>query len=131
MTIDIAIVDGPLGPVPATATRESHETGAAVMFEGIVRAQEDGRQLAALDYQAYRPMADRLLREIGERIAHKHGLDRLSVWHSRGRVSVGEVSFRLIVESSHRHESINAMNEFIDLLKRDVPIWKRPVWPER
>jgi molybdopterin synthase catalytic subunit len=42
-------------------------------------------------------------------------------------VEGGQCSFRLQVASAHRAEALAAMTEFIDRLKRDVPIWKSPV----
>jgi molybdopterin synthase catalytic subunit len=37
---------------------------------------------------------------------------------------VGQRSFRLTVHARHRAESLAAVGEFIDRMKRDVPIWK-------
>ncbi len=145
-----AIVDGPLSQGRETALLAAHGwtaardaigsaavgvVGAAVRFAGIVRRAEPredaaGREhdLLALDYQTYDPMAERELRALACVVAERHGLTALAALHSRGRVGVGEVSFVLIVESSHRAEALAAMADFIDRLKQDVPIWKRPVW---
>ncbi|GJQ29641.1 MAG: molybdopterin converting factor [Phycisphaerae bacterium] len=109
--------------------------GAVLRFEGIVRRGErseahggEERDLLALDYQTYDPMAERELHSLAGKIADQHGLSSLVTLHSRGRVAVGEVSFVLIVESPHRAEALAAMSQFIDRLKQDVPIWKKPVW---
>ena len=124
MSVEIHIVDGPLGPAESRERGVQEGVGAALMFDGVVRAMEGDRMVVALAYEAYEPMAGRVLRELGESIARKHGLSRLSVWHSRGRVPVGMVSFRLIVEAAHRAEALAAADAFIDAMKRDVPIWK-------
>jgi molybdopterin synthase catalytic subunit len=145
------LVDGPLTPAveravllnegwsPARdgAGPASGAAGAALRFEGIVRRGEpseahggEERALLALDYETYDPMAEQELRSLGREIAEAHRLLSLVALHSRGRVSVGGVSFVLIVESPHRGEALAAMGAFIDRLKRDVPIWKRPVWKE-
>ena len=145
-----AIVDGPLARESEAAVLAAHGwiaardavgsaavgvVGAAVRFAGIVRRAEPredaaGREhdLLALDYQTYDPMAERELRALACVVAERHGLTALAALHSRGRVGVGEVSFVLIVESPHRAEALAAMADFIDRLKQDVPIWKRPVW---
>ena len=54
MTMQVAVVDGPLGP-----TREFNPAGAGALlaFEGIVRPDEAGEQIAGLHYEAYEPMA--------------------------------------------------------------------------
>jgi molybdopterin synthase catalytic subunit len=104
--------------------------GALLCFEGVVRPTEDGRALIALDYEAYEPMAQQQLDALGRHIVERHGLLALQVEHSRGRVPVGLVAFRLRVASAHRQEGLAAMEEFIDRMKRDVPIWKTPVFDE-
>ncbi len=112
--------------------------GAMVRFEGIVRGAEprdDGggsaaamQDVLALDYETYDPMAENQLRALARDVALRHGLIGVAALHSRGRVEAGQVSFVLLVESEHRAEGLAATTEFIDRMKQDVPIWKRPVW---
>lgn len=130
MSIQIAILDGPLPPAERAECRPNSDqrSGARVCFDGIVRAIEDGRVLIALDYQTYEPMAQNQLRDLAAEVAALHGLLEIGVWHSRGRVPVGAVSFRLTVDAPHRKEALAAMDEFIERMKRDVPIWKSPVF---
>lgn len=126
MSVRVRIDEGALPVV----TEGVAGAGALVCFEGVVRAQEEGRTLAGLRYEAYEPMATRELTALAERTVERHGLLGIEVWHSRGMVRVGEVSFRLVVRSAHRAEGLAAMGDFIDEMKRDVPIWKTPVWAE-
>lgn len=122
----VQITDGPLARSPNRPNDPA--CGAWVVFEGVVRETEDGRRLRALDYTAYEPMAQSQLAELAGSVLETHGLTRLMVEHSRGEVPVGSCSFRLSVASGHRREALAAMDEFIDRMKRDVPIWKSPVW---
>jgi molybdopterin synthase catalytic subunit len=125
MSVRVRIVDGPL---PASARETPTEgAGAVVEFEGIVREREGNAAIRALDYSTYDPMALRQLTTLAGDIARKHGLLTLHADHSRGRVPVGACSFRLGVHAAHRKEALAAINEFIDRLKRDVPIWKSAV----
>ena len=113
------------GPLPAEAVSCFPEgAGAAVTFAGLVRPLEDGRTILALDYEVYEPMACRVLDELAGEMIETHGLLGIVVEHSRGRVGVGECSFRLQISAPHRQEALAAMMEFIDRMKRDVPIWK-------
>lgn len=104
------------------------QVGATVVFEGIVRANEQGRAIRALSYEAYEPMATNSLTELARDILSKHELIAITVEHSRGEVAAGERSFRLSIDSAHRKEALAAMDEFIDRMKRDVPIWKSPIY---
>lgn len=122
MNISIDILDGPLPPHLVTPSEPG--AGAWLMFEGIVRGSENGATIEALEYQTYEPMAQHMLREIAADVAARHGLMGVMVQHSRGRVPVGACSFRLLMQSAHRKPALAAMDEFIDRLKKDVPIWK-------
>lgn len=125
--VTVRIVDGPLGqPLAHHAIQAQGLVGAAVVFEGIVRAEEAGRLIAALNYEVYEPMATRVLYDLAREIVTTHGLLKIEVEHSRGRVAISECSFRLKVLAGHRKQALAAMDEFIDRMKKDVPIWKTP-----
>ncbi|MCC6678523.1 MAG: molybdenum cofactor biosynthesis protein MoaE [Phycisphaerales bacterium] len=125
MNVEIRIVDGALAR-PAERG-PGCGVGAVIAFEGVVRGEENGRAITGLDYEVYEGMAERELERLAVEVATSHGLMAVRVWHSRGFVAVGACSFRLEMESAHRQASLRAVAEFIDRLKRDVPIWKRAV----
>lgn len=130
--IEIQLEDGPLASVQA-ADAAPGKTGAWVAFEGLVRAAEDGRVLAALDYEVYEPMTTRGLDRLARELAAAHSAGQaqvlaVKVAHSVGRVPVGRCSFRLTVCAAHRKEALAFMDAFIDRMKAEVPIWKNPVW---
>lgn len=130
--VDGAVGDGiePPGRSIASGDRSSTEAagvGAVLVFEGVVRGEEEGREIRGLDYTVYEPMAGRELERIAAEVLGEMGLIGLEVWHSRGFVGVGECSLRVVVRAVHRAEALAGMAAFIDLLKRDVPIWKRVV----
>jgi molybdopterin synthase catalytic subunit len=122
MSVRVEIVEGPLVSI---VSPRFENAGAVVMFEGVVRGLENGSAIEALFYEAYRPMADRQLERLAQDLCRQHAVLAIDVMHSVGRVAVGEISFRLIVASAHRKAALAAMDEFIDRMKQDVPIWKR------
>lgn len=124
MTVTVQIVDGPLASIWPPSVSGA---GAVILFEGVVRGLEHDREIAGLDYTTYEPMAQRTLEQIGREVAARHGILEMHIEHSRGHVPVGAISFRLVVAGAHRKEAIAAMDEFIDQMKRDVPIWKSSV----
>ena len=124
MFIEVDIREGPLPPARPLACDGA---GATLLFEGIVRPSEDGQPITGLDYEAYEPMAQSVLTQLSQDLTEKHGLLAIRVEHSRGHVPAGQCSFRLHVASRHRKEGLAAMDEFIDRLKQDVPIWKSAV----
>lgn len=124
MSTTVYIVDGPLGEVPPV-WEHGPGNGGFFIFEGIVRPVEDGVELKGLDYEIYEGMAEKQLQALGDAMIEKHGLIGMCVEHSKGFVGNGERSFRLRIASYHRKEGIAAMDEFIDTMKKDVPIWKK------
>ena len=123
MPITVTIVDGPLPPAAPFAASGA---GAVLTFEGVVRPTEDDQPIDALNYDAYRPMADDMLRQLALDMVDRHGVTAIEVEHSLGRIAVGERSFRLRVASAHRAEGLAAAADFISLMKQDVPIFKVP-----
>jgi molybdopterin synthase catalytic subunit len=127
MDTTIRLTHGALTPAAATAHPPG---GAVVQFLGVVRPEEDGKQLVALDYEVYEPMTTKELDRLAHGVAEELGVQAISVEHSVGRVPVGGISFRLTVVAGHRAAALTACGTFIDRMKRDIPLWKVPVWAE-
>ena len=123
MKIRIELTRGPIVARGTTATDTS--TGAVVEFAGVVRGEEDGSAIAALDYEAYEPMARREMERIAGELSERYPCHSLEVTHRLGRVPAGEASIRVRIEAKHRAEAFGILAEFMNRLKRDVPIWKK------
>ena len=107
---------------------ESPEAGAVVLFLGTERNNTDGRQVRHLEYDAYTPMAERKMTEIGQEILEKWGIKHVTIIHRIGKLEIGEVSVAVGVASPHRKNGFEACKYAMDRLKQIVPIWKREVW---
>jgi len=130
-TPDVRLIRGPLQSLdPSESWPGGDGAGAVVVFEGVVRSREGDGTIEALDYAVYLPMTERHLRRLALDVGGAFSLIALAVEHSVGRVAVGETSFRLRVAAAHRREALDATDTFIERMKRDVPIWKTPVWRE-
>ncbi len=97
------------------------EAGAVVLFLGTVRSE---REIAALDYEVYVPMARRVLGELVDRARAKFGILEMSIVHRLGRVAVGADSVAVACSAPHRREAFEACAWAMDEVKRIVPIWK-------
>jgi len=103
------------------------QVGAVALFIGVVRGHSNGKEVVALEYDAYKAMAVRKLNEIANEIHSAYGLERLIIIHRVGRAMVGEVVVVIAASSEHRHEAIEACREAIERIKSDVPIWKKEI----
>ena len=98
--------------------------GATVEFLGIVRGREDGRPIPWLDYEAYAPMAERMIEQAMTQATSRWSLHQTYVRHRVGRVAVGDAAVLIGVAAPHRAEAFEACQFLIDTIKRDAPIWK-------
>ena len=99
--------------------------GAWLEFRGVVRGEENGRPISALEYEVYPEMARREIRRLLQEISTRHPCFAARVIHRIGIIPVGETAIYVGVASPHRAEAIALLAEFMDRLKQDVPIWKR------
>ena len=101
--------------------------GASVEFLGLVRGTEGDQPIAALDYEAYEPMAEQMIGGLIEEAKARWGLREVFVRHRVGTVGVGEIAVLIGVAAPHREQAFEACRFLIDAIKRDVPIWKTAV----
>jgi molybdopterin synthase catalytic subunit len=124
MKVDARLTDLPIVADTHPAL-SPYEVGAWTEFRGLVRAEENGRLIRALEYQAYPGMAERELQRLLGALLRKHACLAAQVIHRIGVVPVGEAAIYVGVASRHRKEGFALLSEFMDGLKKDVPIWKR------
>ncbi len=101
--------------------------GGIVTFLGVVRDFSRGRNVSYLEYEAYREMAIRKMRQIGDEIREKWGIEDVAIVHRVGHLEVGERAVAIAVGSPHRKAAFEACEYAIDRLKEIVPIWKKEV----
>lgn len=79
-----------------------------------------------LSYESYVPMALKSLKGLVAGVRLKYdGIEKIVIYHRIGQVPVGECSVLIAVSAVHRRESIRAVEDLIDDLKAETPIWKR------
>jgi len=129
-------VDVVSGPIDIAAVRShvcGHDAfGGICTFEGATRADPDrahGR-IVRLEYEADEDMAKAQMQRLADEALARWGPGRIAVAHRIGPVAPGEVSVMIVVACGHRAEAFSACRWLIDMLKRDVPIWKRDVYAD-
>jgi molybdopterin synthase catalytic subunit len=102
------------------------EAGGIAVFLGVVRDNNAGRRVLALEYEAHVPMAEAKLKEIGDEVGRRWpGVKQVAMAHRLGRLAIGEASVGIAVSAVHRREAFEACHFAIDRLKETVPIWKK------
>jgi molybdopterin synthase catalytic subunit len=128
----IGLMPYALNAATAVAFVTAPAAGGIDVFLGTTRAEQnaDGRDLVALDYEAYAEMASSQLHDLAKRVRERWPVLSLALLHRVGRVAVGEPSVLIAVSTPHRGEAFEACRWLIDTLKRDVAIWKKEVWAD-
>lgn len=119
------VTGDPIGASDVIPLVEDPGAGAVATFLGTVRDNARGRAVIALEYEAYPPAAERMLRRIGDEIQEQWGIDRCAIVHRTGYLQVGETSVAIAVASPHRGDAFDACRYAIDRIKEIVPIWKK------
>jgi molybdopterin converting factor subunit 1 len=119
------VVDEPLSLQPVVDAVSRVSQGGLVTFTGAVRDHSKGKRVTRLDYEAYAPMAEKKLAEIGAEARDKWPGTEVAVMHRVGTLAPGELAVVIAVSAPHRKEAFRACEYVIDRLKEDVPIWKK------
>lgn len=115
----------PLDPETERRSFAAGSVGAFVTFEGWVRDTHHGRDVLALDYEAFGPLAQKEGEAILAEVAAEHAIETVRAVHRTGHLTVGECAIWVGVSAAHRAAAFEAVQAIMDQLKARVPIWKK------
>lgn len=129
------------GAIPSSFIAESiakHATrtdiGAHEIFLGQVRADviagagSIGTTVAAIEYTAYRDMANEQMITIREEaFARWPQMTCLHVHHSQGVIKAGELCFMVFASAPHRQQAREAVAYVTDEVKKRLPIFGKEI----
>ena len=126
-------VEGPVSPVKIGEDIAHHQKksniGAHSIFMGQVRADSvNGEAVLAIEYTAHQEMALLAMHEIREAIFAKYPLTCLHITHSLGLVKAGEICLFVFASAVHRKEAIDACEEVVERIKKELPIWGKELF---
>ncbi|HUP01889.1 MAG TPA: molybdenum cofactor biosynthesis protein MoaE [Gemmatimonadota bacterium] len=131
MRTHFEITESPLSIEALVARLADPSAGAVATFSGTARNTFAGKEVRYLEYEAYRPMAEQVLADIGTEIAIRwpHVI-AIAIAHRVGRLEIGESSVIVAVSAPHRREALQACAYGIDRLKAILPVWKKEVFAD-
>jgi len=106
----------------------SGEAGAIATFTGSARRHSRGRTVDYLDYEAYEGMAEEMMARLADGLKERYDIHDVAIHHRVCRVEIGEPSVVIAVSAAHRRDALAACKDAIDILKVDVPLWKKEVY---
>lgn len=130
------ITESPLSQDDILRRVSRADCGGVVTFAGTVRgttATGDGqRGTDFLDYEAYIPMAEKMMARIGDEVMERWPqVKAVSILHRIGRCEIEEPTVLIAVATPHRGDGcFEACRYAIERLKAIVPIWKKENWAD-
>jgi molybdopterin synthase catalytic subunit len=124
-----AVSTEPLSVDAHQAAVTGDASGAVVVFSGVVRDHDHGRQVVALEYVGH-PSAEEVLRACRDEIAADPAVHAVAVSHRIGGLNVGDTALVAAVAAAHRGEAFAACERLVDIVKQRLPIWKRQIFPD-
>lgn len=99
--------------------------GALVVFEGWIRDHNEGQAVERLEYEVYRPVAEKEGARIIDEALQRFGVSNALCIHREGLLELGDCAVIVCVSSPHRGEAFDACRYIIDQTKTRLPIWKK------
>ncbi|WP_276252445.1 molybdopterin synthase [Halomontanus rarus] len=103
--------------------------GAIATFTGRVRAKDsaDDDRTEFLEFEKYEGVADERLATLREELESRDGVYAVEMHHRTGVVRDGEDIVFVVVLAGHRGEAFRTVEDGIDRLKDEVPLFKKEV----
>jgi molybdopterin synthase catalytic subunit len=124
------LMNGAITPLFIANSIEKHSSktdiGAHAIFLGQVRKDVNkNTAVANIEYSAHNEMAEKIFEAIREQAFEKFDMVCMHIYHSIGKVKIGEISLFVFVSCKHRAQSFEALEWIVEEIKYKVPIWKK------
>lgn len=108
---------------------DSDKAGAIATFTGRVRTREDEDDdpTEYLEFEKYDGIADEKMARIREELEARDGVYEVRLHHRTGVVESGEDIVFVVVLAGHRTEAFETVEDGINRLKDEVPLFKKEV----
>ncbi|WP_449388053.1 molybdenum cofactor biosynthesis protein MoaE [Chryseobacterium lineare] len=129
-------IEDPIDPAFVAESIAKHTVKTSIgghsIFLGQVREDKiNDKKVESIEFTAYQEMALEKAHEIREEIITKYGLTCAHIYHSLGNIKVGEICLFVFTSAPHRKEAINACDEMVDRIKKEVPLWGKEILEDK
>lgn len=109
------------------ASADADRSGAIATFTGRVRARDapDDNRTTHLAFEKYEGVAAERMDAIEAELAERDGVFEVRMYHRTGVIEAGEDIVFVVVLAGHRREAFRTVEDGIDRLKDEVPIFKK------
>lgn len=108
---------------------EDYSGGAIVTFTGVVRKDEklddSGVTTTRIEIECVEGVADASLQKIAKAIENRNGIVKVVIIHFSGIFELGDPMVHVFVCGAHRQEAFKALEDTVNLYKKEAPLWKK------
>lgn len=101
------------------------QSGAIVMFAGLVRDFSENTHVSSMTLEHYPGMTENVLNHIAEQAKLRWPLDGIRIIHRVGELHAKDQIVLVGVASAHRIAAYEASQYIMDILKTEAPFWKK------
>lgn len=101
------------------------QAGGIGTFTGIVRQFSEGLETKALHFEKYEKIAEEAMQKICKDLMQRKGVLDVRMHHRTGTIRPGEDIVYIVVAAAHRQELFTALTDALEMLKSEVPVWKK------
>lgn len=109
----------------AKAAVADRHCGALVVFEGWIRNHNEGQEVERLEYEVYRPVAEKEGAKVIDEALTLFAISHAMCIHREGLLELGDCAVIVCVSAAHRDAAFDACRYIIDQTKTRLPIWKK------
>lgn len=127
MHIDVTVQQQDFDIAVETAALRVLDTGigAIAQFVGVMRSNNEGDEVTAMELEHYPGMTEKAIGEIAAEAGQRWALQAVRVIHRVGEIKPGEQIVFVAACSAHRHAAFEACDFIMDFLKSRAPFWKK------
>lgn len=103
----------------------SLQSGAIVMFVGLVRDFSENTEVSSMTLEHYPGMTENVLQNIAQQAQQRWPLDGIRIIHRVGELHATDQIVLVGVSSAHRIAAYEASQFIMDILKTQAPFWKK------
>ena len=104
--------------------------GAIGVFIGFVRKLSEDKEVVRLEYEAYEPVFSEKMAEIERRLERYPGVEGVRIYHRTGVLKPGEDIVYVVIMGRHRKDLWKPLAESMEIVKRELPVWKKEVYSD-
>jgi len=105
--------------------KNSPQSGAIVMFTGLVRDFSEDQTIKKMTLEHYPGMTENTLQGIADQAKERWPLEAVRIIHRVGDLYAQDQIVLVGVSSAHRAAAYEASQFIMDILKTEAPFWKK------